>query len=170
MQTANPNYRLRRIRVLTAVTVSAIAILWAVGRNDSGDPASVDSTTTTAYTSKLQPIEGDPDAPVYIEGPKTSIPTATNPIAYGSGYGENRLAGFASFHRFSDDTQGKCHTDKVPLGIVITISNVNTGRKTTCFNVAYLPPPVGSIITLNTNNYLLIGELADAPLPVEITW
>jgi len=67
-------------------------------------------------------------------------------------------------------TTTECHTEEVPLGIVITITNLNTGRQTTCFNVAYLPPPVGSIITLNTNNYLLIGELADAPLPVEITW
>ena len=163
-------YKRRRVRVLLAVGVTTAAIIWATTGNSKPDAETADTTTTTEFQSSLPPIEGEPDAPVYIEGPTTSIPTATNPIAYGSGYGQNRLAGFASFHRFSDDTNGKCHTEKVPLGIVITITNLNTGRQTTCFNVAYLPPPVGSIITLNTNNYLLIGELADAPLPVEITW
>lgn len=162
-------YQRRRLRVLVAVTATVVAIGWAANQGDS--EANVDDTTTTTeYVSKLESIDGELDAPVYIEGPKTSAPTATNPIAYGSGNETNRLEGFASFHRFSDDTNGKCHTDKVPLGIVITVTNVNTGRRTTCFNVAYLPPPVGSIITLNTLNYLLIGELADAPLPIEITW
>lgn len=158
---------------MLVLTLTVVAFAWLSTRSSSANETNdetVPSSTTTEYKSQLPPIEGEPDAPVYIEGPKTSIPTATNPVAYGTGYGSNHLTGFASFHRFSDDTNGKCHTDKVPLGIVITITNVNTGRQTTCFNVAYLPPPVGSIITLNTNNYLLIGELADAPLPVEITW
>lgn len=163
-------YQRRRISVLLAITATVGAVVWASSRGGDEKVADDSTTTTTEYISSLVPIEGEPDAPVYIEGPKTSSPTATNPIAYGSGNETNRLEGFASFHRFSDDTKGKCHTDKVPLGIVITVTNVNTGRRTTCFNVAYLPPPVGSIITLNTLNYLLIGELADAPLPIEITW
>lgn len=164
-------YQRRRIRLVALATLTVVLISWVSSQGDKKSDATEDtSPTTTEFVSKLEPIEGEPDAPVYIEGPKTSLPTATNPIAYGSGNQANRLEGFASFHRFSDDTRGKCHTDKVPLGIVITVTNVNTGRRTTCFNVAYLPPPVGSLITLNTLNYLLIGELADAPLPIEITW
>ncbi len=165
-------YDRRRIRLVAVISLLIGTIVWVAGRTDTKatDTSVASTTTTTVFKSQLQPITGDPTEPAYIDGPKSSIPDATNPIAYGAGVGANRKSGTAVFHRFSDDTRGKCHTEAVPLGVTITITNVNTGRSATCFNVAYIPPPVGVLITLNTLNYLLIGELADAPLPVEISW
>jgi hypothetical protein len=61
-------------------------------------------------------------------------------------------------------------TGRVPLGAVITVRNLNNGRKTECtnLNLGYIPPTFD--IVLNTSVFLELSELVNAPLKVELTW
>ena len=56
------------------------------------------------------------------------------------------------------------------MGSVITVLNMNNGRKVQCTNVNAVYVPPGFDIVLNLKVFSSIAELIDAPLAVELTW
>ena len=65
------------------------------------------------------------------------------------------------------------HTTFLPLfrlRTVITVRNLNNGRKVVCtnLNAVYVPPGFDIVLSLGAFTY--IADLVDAPLPVELTW
>ena len=49
-------------------------------------------------------------------------------------------------------------------------STLDNGQTTTCINTLGTPLPAGVDIVLHTDMFTLIGDLADAPVPVRISW
>ena len=80
------------------------------------------------------------------------------------------MRGVASFKEFPTIKGNACTTNAIPLGAVITVRNLNNGRKVVCtnLNAVYVPP--GFDIVLSLGAFTDIADLIDAPLPVELSW
>ena len=63
-----------------------------------------------------------------------------------------------------------CTTLLAPDGAVLTVTNLDNGQSTPCTNTLGMALPSGSDIVLNTAIYVTIGDLADAPVPVRVSW
>jgi hypothetical protein len=49
-------------------------------------------------------------------------------------------------------------------------TNTDNGQTTTCLNSVSTPLPAGVDIVLHTDIFTQISDLADAPVPVRISW
>ncbi|MFM2115284.1 MAG: hypothetical protein RI908_1025 [Actinomycetota bacterium] len=172
-------YERRRIAVLAVVT-TIIALIFATsgGSSDSqGDGTAASSTVETTTTSTpldnaaaVGPLADDSSKPVNLDGPLAQQPTGTAPIAY-PGPGEmNRVTGKASYVRFPDYNSAICYASVAPLGVEVTIVNLNNGRSLRCTNVFAVTLPSGADVVIHTPLYLQIANLVDAPLPVTVSW
>lgn len=50
------------------------------------------------------------------------------------------------------------------------MENIDNGQITTCTNTLGMTMPTGADIVLHTDVFGEIGDLADAPLPVHVSW
>ncbi|MEY2968002.1 MAG: hypothetical protein RIQ64_629 [Actinomycetota bacterium] len=172
-------YERRRIAVLAVVT-TIIALVFAMARGSSdsrGDgtaaPATVETTTTSTpldNVAAVGPLADDSSKPVNLDGPLAQQPTGSAPIAY-PGPGEmNRVTGKASYVRFPDYNSAICYASVAPLGVEVTIVNLNNGRSLRCTNVFAVTLPSDADVVIHTPLYLQIANLVDAPLPVTVSW
>lgn len=159
-----------RIRVAAVVTAVVLPVMFVAGGRSAD---SVDSTipllTTTTLDVGLN-IDATQDAPANVEGPSSNKPNGQGAIAYPATNEGRLIRGVASFKQFPTIEGSACTTNAIPLGTVITVRNLNNGRKVTCtnLNAVYVPP--GFDIVLNISVFTDIADLVDAPLPVELTW
>ena len=171
-------YERRRIAVLAVVT-TLIALVFVSARgssnNDSVYTAATTIQTTTTSTplqaaGAVGPLADDSSKPVNLDGPLAQQPTGTAPIAY-PGPGEmNRVNARASYVRFPDYNSAICYASTAPLGVELTIVNLNNGRSIRCSNVFAVTLPSGADVVIHTPLYLQMANLVDAPLPVTVSW
>ena len=172
-------YERRRIAVLAVFTLmlAPVFAVFAGSDNpqsaDTSTPTTIESTTTSApldNAAAVGPLADDASKPVNLDGPLAQQPTGTAPIAY-PGPGEmNRVAGKASYVRFPDYNSAICYASVAPLGVEVTIVNLNNGRSLRCTNVFAVTLPSGADVVIHTPLYLQIANLVDAPLPVTVSW
>jgi hypothetical protein len=176
----------RRLVFATIVTIVALPTLWFTSRDEASDGAlspvaiavngrpvaeaarGASPTTTSSPTS----VVGD-DEPVFMAGP--TAPPVPEPAVASPELPAEQASGRATFRRWDGATVTQlrahpCQTFLAPPGTRLTVTNVNNGRSVRCVNVAAEVPPQNAIIVLHTEGLLAIGELADAPLPVRVTW
>lgn len=180
----------RRLVFATIVTIVALPTLWLTSRDQASDgtvtPVAVAvngrSVTDAARgapstTATPTPVLGDTvlggDEPVFMAGP--TAPPVPEPAVVSPARPTNLVTGRATFRRWDSGTVAQlrnhpCQTFTAPVGTRLTVTNVNNGRSVTCVNTAAEAPPSNAIIVLDTEALLTIGELADAPLPVRLTW
>ena len=51
-----------------------------------------------------------------------------------------------------------------------TVENIDNGQTTTCTNTLGMAIPAAADIVLHTDVFGEIGDLADAPVPVRVSW
>ena len=159
-----------RMRVAVIVTALVVPVAFMAG----GRPAdSVDTTvaiaTTTTYDVGLN-ADATQDAPANLDGPVSEKPNGQGQIAYPANNDGRMMRGTASFKQFLMGDGNACTSNVIPLGSVITVLNMNNGRKVECTNVNAVYVPPGFDIVLNLKVFSSIAELIDAPLAVELTW
>ncbi len=162
-----------RITVVTIVTIVAVPLLWiASAGSQSGTESTSDTVAGTTTTTLKLGLATDitADSPVNLEGPSVESPTGTGQIAYPADNDGQLRRGIATYKRFPDIVKNGCATNLVPLGAIITVRNLNNGRKVECtnLNIGYVPPNVD--LVLHTDLFEDVAELKEAPLPVEMTW
>lgn len=176
----------RRMVFATIVTIVALPTLWLTSRDEASDgsltpvaaavngrpiaEAARGSSATTLPTSTSVVLG---DEPVFMAGPTT--PPVPEPEVVSPVPSSEQASGRATFRRWDSATVTQlraypCQTFLAPPGSRLTVTNVNNGRAVRCVNVAAEVPPQDAIIMLHTEALLAIGELADAPLPVRVTW
>jgi hypothetical protein len=161
-----------RITTVTIVTLVAVPLIWiANAGSGSGTETTID--TAAAVTTTLQlglATDITADSPVNLDGPSPNEPVGTGQIAYPADNDGQMRRGIATYKRFPDVAKTGCATNLVPLGALITVRNLNNGRKVQCsnLNIGYVPPNVD--IVLHTELFEDMAELKEAPLPVEMTW
>jgi hypothetical protein len=53
---------------------------------------------------------------------------------------------------------------------VLKVVNIDNGQSITCANTLGMAVPGGADIVLDTDVFTRIGNLADAPVPVRVSW
>lgn len=173
-------YERRRIAVLAVLTTIVALVVAAVGGSGGGTeapdtvaPTTIAVTTTSTPLENAQavgPLADDSSKPINLDGPLAQQPTGSAPIAY-PGPGEmNRVSAKASYVRFPEYNSAICYASVAPLGLELTIVNLNNGRSLRCTNVFAVTLPSGVDVVIHTPLYLQIANLVDAPLPVTVSW
>lgn len=158
-------YERRRLLVLGVITLITLPFIWPrSGDSTSADTTEVSTTTTTAPS-------GDPEipAPVFLGGPAPLSPTGSAAIAYPQVIGQS-VTGTATYSNLGYTESPVCYSIDAPIGISITVTNINNGRKVTCLNVFSLLVPTGISVVLHTTVFEKLANVVNAPIPVTISW
>lgn len=159
-----------RLTVAFVATALLLTVLF-LSSGGSSDASQESATPMTTTTYDLGLVTGDTiDAPANLEGPVSQDPNGQGQIAYPADNDGQMTRGSASYKRFPESSKTGCATNLVPLGTVLTVLNLNNGRKTSCTNINIGPTSGTFDIVLNTAIFESIAELVDAPIPVELTW
>ena len=159
-----------RIRVAGIVSAILLPVLFLFGTGSGSETGStVAAATTTTYDIGLS-TDATQHAPANAQGPVSKDPNGQGQVAYPATNDGKLLRGTASFKQFPMGDGQACTSDVIPLGSVITVMNLNTGRKVKCTNIKSVYVPPGFDIVLNMKVFTAIADLIDAPLAVELTW
>jgi len=159
----------RRLVLATTLTVVALPVLWLIDRDDSDDGAA--AVVTTVADAALPSDTQDPGVPVFLDNTTPVVPPAVIDIAVPEAPGTREASGDATFKRYVDaPVERPCTTSLAPPGVVLTVTNVDNGSSTTCTNTRSITVPPGADIAIDTQVYVSIAELAEAPVPVRISW
>ena len=167
----------RRLTLATVITLVALPALWLMQRDDTapGSPGLAAAGAPSLAAAPDEAVDTEPPAPAYLEGPASSVEGATDSslvIATSADAATNRLAGTAGSRRFDPAlyAPGSCSVHGAPLGVRVTVRNVDNDRTVDCLNMSTARGDDGELAMLDRDTFLQIADLVDAPLPVEITW
>lgn len=173
----------RRITVASILTLAALPALWLFSSDQAAEQGAgvaalgVDGGLAPAAPAAEPdaPSSGfddtDPGAPVFMAGPTVPAPQEQK-VHYANPTNQQSLTGSANYLRFDPGTGSArpCQVPAAPFGVAITVSNLNNGRQASCLNVSITPITGSWIAVLDTEVFLEIADLVDAPLPVTLTW
>ncbi len=151
--------------VLGVFTLIALPFIWP----RSGDSSTADGSAPTTTTSTTVPGEQEIPAPVFLGGPAPISPTGSAAIAYPQVVGQS-VSGRATYSNLGYAESPVCSSIDAPLGITITVTNINNGRSIKCTNVFSLLIPSGVSMVLHTTVFEKLADVVDAPIPVTISW
>ncbi|MCE9622412.1 MAG: hypothetical protein K8R99_08720 [Actinomycetia bacterium] len=174
----------RRIRVAALITVSILAVFWVLSsgssNNDSSSATTCVGCADDAGNSAPSTTEYEPYPPLFIGG--GDDPSSADPVSIATAPEPNSTEFLTTtqFTRYNDATDAagnpvstrkpRCSTTLAPDGALLTVTNVDNGQSTTCTNTQGVTIPPGVGMVLGTDAFGLIGDLADAPLPVRVRW
>ncbi|MEO8162861.1 MAG: hypothetical protein ABI590_03690 [Ilumatobacteraceae bacterium] len=158
-------YERRRLAVLGVITLIALPFIWP----RTGDSSSADSAAITTTTSTVPTADPEIPAPVFLGGPAPIAPTGSAAIAYPQVIGQS-VTGRATYSNLGYAESPVCSSIDAPIGITITVTNINNGRRITCTNVFSLLIPSGVSMVLHTTVFEKLADVLDAPIPVTISW
>ena len=165
----------RRVALASIFTLIALPALWVFNRSDSsrsGAPAvaaaGVDAGRVGSNTAPVDTYV--PEVPVFLGNkPAPADPAVVNVVVPAVDAG-NQVAAKASYRRYDDATKSPCTTLLVPFNTMLTVTNLDNGQSVQCLNSFGVALPAGVDIVINTDLFIKISDLADAPAPVRITW
>ena len=164
----------RRVVVASVFTLVALPALWVLNRESattSGAPnvgaAGIDVKSGADVPPDTSAYE--PEPPLFVGGDEGPVPPAAVVVAVPPPTAANQVSAQASYHRYSGIGRG-CTTVLAPEGALLTVENIDNGQTTTCTNTFGMEVPTGIDIVLDTEVFGEIGDLADAPLPVRVSW
>ncbi len=162
-------YHTERRRVIFASIVTAIAIpaLWIMSGDDQSSESAGGSTIPTAPPTTIY----KPETPVFVGGEDgTSEASGDASIATAPAPNANNFRGKASYRRYPDTLDRPCTAPQAPDATLLTVINVNNGQFTTCTNIRTFTPPAGVDIVIHTDVFSEVGDIADSPIDVRVTW
>lgn len=164
----------RRVVVASVFTLVALPALWLLNRESaatSGSPSVGAAGVEIKSGADVPPDTTvyQPEAPSFVGGDEAPVPPAAVVIAVPPPTSANQVTARASFHRYTAGSR-QCTTLLAPDGALLTVENVDNGQSTTCTNTLGMAMPTGADLVLHTEVFGEIGDLADAPLPVHVSW
>jgi hypothetical protein len=163
----------RRIAVAAAFTLVALPAIWLFDRDDP--TASPNVAAAGVPSPQVQPAEDVAttlaEVPVFLDNTLAIVAPAVIDVALPDAPKATEFQGTASFQRYVDTTiVNPCTAVTAPSGATITVVNIDNGLSTTCTNTLGFAVPGNISISLDTNVYITIADLVDAPIPVLISW
>jgi hypothetical protein len=123
-------------------------------RGGSGTAAPQQAAVTVATTA---PIATTALAPIEIATPMST-----------SG---NAVTGLASYKRLSPTPGPRlCATPLAPRGRTIHVLDIDNGHEVRCTNVSTKQTVNGSTVLLDTTTFKELADLAQAPIPITVSW
>ena len=165
----------RRIGVAGLVTFSVLALFWVASSGSSNDNGSSGAPCADcnddAGNSAPSTTEYVPFPPLFVGGDEEVAPPDPISIATAPEPSANEVLTTTQFVRINDDSgTPRCSTMLAPEGLILTVLNVDNGQSTTCTNTQGIDVPHGVGMVMDTEVFAKIGDLADAPLPVRVSW
>ena len=155
----------RRIVIAALLTVLVLPFILLNRTDDKvADSAEVATTTT-----QLEQADDGSLEPIILGGPSPIVQDGSAQIAYPA----SSLTGvqaIASFSNFDNAPEIVCYMPQAPLGIKISVQNLNNGRTATCTNDLRTTMPSGASMLLHTKVFESLANLVDAPIPVTVSW
>jgi hypothetical protein len=135
---------------------------FASGVRENGSEPTATATTTTTDPGFLGAstvtLAAPPDViDIAVQAP----PKATSAL------------GHATFRRWAPGTApvtNPCATPLAKVGTVVVVTDTDNGQYTSCVNVSRAPLPAGEVVVLDSSVFAHIADLAQAPVPVRLTW
>ena len=158
----------------------ALPAIWLFTRGEAsrgtGAPsiAAAGVPTPQAGSNVVANTESQPfgtKGPIFVDGPTVPqqqsgviqiVVPATSP--------GTSVTGGASYKSIVGTQPDSCTAPNAPFDAVLKVTNTDNGRTITCINRAAHPLGPGLQLLLNTNQYIQIASLVDAPVPVLIQW
>ena len=165
----------RRLIVVTAFTLIALPSIWLLDRNDPKSPGS----SAVAAAGVVTPEGGatgttattQPEVPIFLDNTIVAVAPAVIDIALPDAPGDREAVGKATYRRYIDTILDRpCTTYLVPSGATVTVTNIDNGLSTTCTNTYGVSKPAEADIVMDTDVYVAIADLVDAPVPVRLSW
>lgn len=173
----------RRVALAVAITVILVPAAFLLNR-DTADPA-IEPAATVVGEVLIPGADPEPSGES-TERPQATDVMGTSPIGYLDGTVPSNtddpatiaiprpttsLTGSATFNRTIQSSTACQIKDltTVPFNSSITITNLDNSQSVQCV-VSVTGTEPGADVVLNTDAFLQIGDLTDAPLAVEITW
>ena len=163
----------RRLTVASMFTLVALPAVWIVDHNDARSAASTPAAAGVAHVGADEAPSTSvytPDAPIFLDGPPPGANPAVVDIIVSPAPTATEASGRASFRRYANAAQRPCTTALAPWGSTLTVTNTDNGQTTTCVNSLSKPLPAGVDVVIHTDLFTTISDLADAPVPVRISW
>ena len=155
-------YERRRIGALSVLTLFALTIFsFAAG--------GASSTTSTTTTTIPPVVEQEIPESVILGGPPPIAPSGSAAVAYPA-ISPNTLTGRATFTALGYSSNPVCFSAMTPVGVQLTITNINKGRSVKCTSAFGSSVPAGITVQLNSTQFTQLADLIDVPIPVKITW
>lgn len=172
-------YERRRLAVVAVLTLVAVPAVFALDRG--GDSSAEDipgAVVPDEAEQSLNDLAVDvvvdsiaPEIPVFLDNEVQVPAPAVIDIARPPGPGATEATADVTFKRYVEPPWPRpCSTRLAPSGATITVTNLDNGMSTTCKNTLGVSIPAGSDMALDTDLFIGIADLVDAPVPVRITW
>lgn len=166
-------YDRRRMTAATIFTVAALSAVWFFNREaEQASSATPTASSVLGAGSDTAPptSEYTPAVPGFVDGGGLAVQPQTVGILIGATATGNQFNGWASFQYFRGATMSACTTNRVALGTIITVTNLDNGQSIQCVNSIGkgLPPAVD--IVVDTQVFGQLSNLSDAPIPVSVSW
>ena len=163
--------------VATVLTVAALPFLWSAKHDQAAGSTGALATTSAIGGLAIgrPPEEISPELvePAFLGGSiETVVP---QPLRYDvSPTPTGRLlVGKAGYRRLtvgSSEDRNVCQTSLVPFNARIVVTNTDNGYKIECYNLVTKPTDSDLVIVLDTDAFVLLTDLAESPIPVELSW
>lgn len=169
-------YERRRVAVALAITLVLVPVAWWTQRSPATKHPVVEATDGPATQSL---------SPGFLSGSKQTVPNTTSVMTVVEVDGLIRT-GMATYKNFGVKPvrigpttstivpttvlpKDVCILNFLPEGTKVLIENTDNGRAVSC-HVRWQTIPTGMIVVLNAPLFQKISELAQAPIPVRISW
>jgi hypothetical protein len=169
----------KRLLLATAATMLALPLLVRENRAQQGDRP--DAVAAVAPGIDLaRPLRGGSDTstgtpdvtvPVTQVTPIVTTTAAPTDIAVPVLSASNTLTGMASYKRFSPTPGPRlCATAAAPRGRTIHVLDIDNGHEVTCTNISTKQAVNGNAVLLDTATFKELADLAQAPIPITVSW
>ena len=122
-----------------------------------GSDGTVDPPEVAVTAASTAPIVVTTGAPIVIATPMST-----------SG---NAATGLGSYKRLSPTPGPRlCATAVAPRGRTIRVLDIDNGHEVTCTNVSTKQSVNGNTVLLDTTTFKELADLAQAPIPITVSW
>ena len=169
----------KRLLVATAATMLALPLLVRENRAQQGDRP--DAVAAVAPGIDLAgPLRGGSGGDAATQELVVTVATAppivtTVPapieIATPVSTSGNTMRGLASYKRLSPTPGPRlCATSAAPRGRTIRVLDIDNGHEITCTNISTKQSVNGKTVLLDTAMFKELADLAQAPIPITVSW
>lgn len=164
----------RRLGFTAIATLVALPVVWLFAKADAAQRPTAPRVANTQESGDIDASRaGEPfgdNGPIFIDGPTTPPKPAVIQIVVPAVNPAASLEGGASYSRFVGSAGATCSAPGAPAGALITVTNRDNGHVVICTNVPSVITAPKIVILLSSTLFGQIGALADAPIPVRLTW
>jgi hypothetical protein len=176
----------RRILFASALTLVALPFLYSAKR-DSHDatpnvaavaPGAGDASAALVGDASAAPdtradetsAPADPSAVRQLAAPATTVAEAVT-IGVAASPGAQTSDGTASYKRWTSGSAGlaPCATRLTVIGVRLVVTNTDNGHRVAC-RVVSNDVPDGVTVVIETDLFLDLADLVEAPVPVSLSW